>query len=44
MSATRDEDSRLTRDAAERVRRMLDQVRDPVTVDLDYVKSWIEQR
>ncbi|MEJ3652982.1 hypothetical protein WEH80_08360 [Actinomycetes bacterium KLBMP 9759] len=42
--ATRDDDFRLTRDAAERVRRMLYLIRDPALIDRDYLGPWIAQR
>jgi hypothetical protein len=40
---TRDDDFHLTRDAAERVRRMLVHIQDPAQIDRDYLKPWIEQ-
>jgi hypothetical protein len=43
QSTTRDDDFRLTRDAAERVRRMLNHIPDPAMIDHDYLKPWIEQ-
>ncbi|HET6502556.1 MAG TPA: hypothetical protein VFG87_17515 [Amycolatopsis sp.] len=43
IPSTRDEDFHLTRDAAERVRRMLDHIPDPAMIDHDYLKPWIEQ-
>ncbi|WP_232666723.1 hypothetical protein [Pseudonocardia sp. TRM90224] len=41
--ATRDDDFRLTRDAAERVRRMLTLIPDPALIDRDYLGPWIRQ-
>lgn len=41
---TRDDDFRLTRDAAERVRRMLTHIKDPATFDQEYLRPWIEQQ
>lgn len=40
---SRDEDFRLTRDAAERVRRMIALIPDGVAVDHEYLRPWIEQ-
>jgi hypothetical protein len=40
---SRDEDFRLTRDASQRVRLMLDQIQSPAKVDREYLKPWIEQ-
>jgi hypothetical protein len=41
---TRDEDFRLTRDAAERVRRMVALIGDLAPADRDYLEPWLEQR
>jgi len=43
QTMTRDDDFRLTRDAAERVRRMIDLVPPGVPVDREYLRPWIEQ-
>ena len=40
---SRDEDFRLTRDAAERVRRMIALIPAGVEVDREYLRPWIEQ-
>ena len=40
---SRDEDFRLTKDAAERVRRMIALIPDGVEVDREYLRPWIEQ-
>jgi hypothetical protein len=40
---TRDEEFRLTRDAAERVRRMHDIVVDPARIDHEYLAPWVQQ-
>jgi hypothetical protein len=40
---SRDEDFRLTKDAAERVRRMVALIPDGVEVDRDYLRPWLEQ-
>ncbi|MFC5141398.1 hypothetical protein ACFPK1_24380 [Actinomycetospora rhizophila] len=40
---SRDEDFRLTRDAAERVRRMIALIPDGVEVDREYLRPWVEQ-
>jgi hypothetical protein len=41
---SRDEDFRLTRDAAERVRRMVADISDLTPADRDYVEPWLDQR
>ncbi|HSK59315.1 MAG TPA: hypothetical protein VK935_09710 [Actinomycetospora sp.] len=41
---SRDEDFRLTRDAAERVRRMVALIADPALVDHEYLGPWLERR
>lgn len=43
VALTRDEEFRLTRDAAERVRRMHGIVRDPSLIDRSYLAPWVEQ-
>ena len=40
---SRDEDFRLTKDAAERVRRMIALIPDGVEVDREYLRPWVEQ-
>jgi hypothetical protein len=40
---SRDEDFRLTKDAAERVRRMIALIPDPALVDRDYLRPWLDQ-
>jgi hypothetical protein len=40
---SRDEDFRLTRDAAERVRRMVALIPDPALVDREYLGPWLQQ-
>jgi hypothetical protein len=40
---SRDEEFRLTRDAAERVRRMQGVVRDPSRIDRAYLAPWLQQ-
>jgi hypothetical protein len=40
---SRDEDFRLTRDAAERVRRMVALIGDPALVDREYLGPWLRQ-
>ncbi|WP_219414443.1 hypothetical protein [Pseudonocardia nigra] len=40
---TRDEEFRLTRDAAERVRRMLDIVEDQTRIDREHIAPWLQQ-
>jgi hypothetical protein len=41
---SRDEDFRLTRDAAERVRRMVALIPEGVAVDREYLRPWLEQQ
>ncbi|MDD7917030.1 hypothetical protein [Actinomycetospora callitridis] len=41
---SRDEDFRLTRDAAERVRRMVALIPEPTSEDREYLRPWLEQR
>ena len=41
---SRDEDFRLTRDAAERVRRMVALIPELTSEDREYLRPWLEQR
>jgi hypothetical protein len=41
---SRDEDFRLTKDAAERVRRMVALIPDPAMVDREYLGPWLDAR
>ncbi|MEU9820180.1 hypothetical protein ACIGG9_07145 [Pseudonocardia alni] len=41
---TRDDDARLTRDAAERVRRLVALIPPEVPYDREYLRPWLEQR